>query len=155
VCGGARGRGRCAARRPEVRCAREGGAEDAEQLEERARAMAKSKLGLEPWSSELRRLGRSDGEKEGGRLKVRRPGGEEELLLAYTIGAEERKGAMGGREPSSLRAGEEGPLLRVGEGARERRKWRLGELEGWEWKISKFARERGPIYRHVVGLGFS
>jgi hypothetical protein len=25
--------------------------------------------------------------------------------------------------------------------------WRLGELEGWEWKISKFARERGPIYR--------
>jgi hypothetical protein len=70
-------------------------------------------------------------------------------------GAAKGGGAMGRRESSSLRAGEEGPLQRVGEEARERGKWRLGELEGREWKISKFARERGPIYRHVVGLGFS
>jgi hypothetical protein len=28
-------------------------------------------------------------------------------------------------------------LLCVGEKARERRKWRLGKIEGWEWKISK------------------
>jgi hypothetical protein len=59
---------------------------------------------------------------------------------------------LGARLPACSRVGEGGRLLlREGEGGRE---WRLGELEGWEWKISKFARERAPIYRHVLGLGF-
>jgi hypothetical protein len=52
---------------------------------------------------------------------------------------------MGRREPSSLRAGEEGPLQRVGEEARERRKWRLGELEGWEWKFPNL-QGRGVLF---------
>jgi hypothetical protein len=33
----------------------------------------------------------------------------------------------------------------------EKRCWRLGV----EMKIFQFARERAPIYRHVLGLGFS
>jgi hypothetical protein len=37
-------------------------------------------------------------------------------------------------------------LLREEEN-REKREWRLKIFEGWECKIAKFARERGPIYR--------
>jgi hypothetical protein len=46
---------------------------------------------LRPWSREGSRPRRSDEGKEEGLLEMWRPGGEEELLLAYTIGAEERK----------------------------------------------------------------
>jgi hypothetical protein len=59
--------------------------------------------GSRPWSREGHRLGRSDGGKEEGRLEMRHPGGEEELLLAYTIGAKERKGGRHGQGGSLLR----------------------------------------------------
>jgi hypothetical protein len=98
-----------------VRCAREGGAEDAEKLEERARVMAKSKLGLEPWSREVRRLGRSDGEK--GRRPVEgaapwRRGGAAARLHHWSRGEEGRHGRKGaelparwGRRPPAARGG--------------------------------------------------
>jgi hypothetical protein len=38
-------------------------------------------------------------------------------------------------------------LLLCEEENREKREWRLKIFEGWECKIAKFARERGPIYR--------
>jgi hypothetical protein len=58
---------------------------------------------------------------------------------------------LGARLPACSRVGEGDRLLLHEGGGRE---WRLEELDGWEWKISKFARERAPIYRHVLGLGF-
>jgi hypothetical protein len=62
-------------------------------------------------------------------------------------------GAMGGREPSSLRVGEEGPLLRVGEEAREA--MAAGKMIGVGVQNCQVQGESTPIYRHVVGLWFS
>jgi hypothetical protein len=59
---------------------------------------------------------------------------------------------MGGREPSSLRAGEEGPLLRVGEEAREAMAAR--KIIGLGVQNCQVQGESTPIYRKWLGLGF-
>jgi hypothetical protein len=53
-------------------------------------------------------------------------------------------GEEGSRAPCAL--GKK-VLLRVGEEARERRKWWLGKIEGWECKNASTCKERAPIYR--------
>jgi hypothetical protein len=50
-----------------------------------------------------------------------------------------RLAAMGGpcAPACCCREEERRLLLRVGESSQGQKKWRLGKIEGWEWKISK------------------
>jgi hypothetical protein len=41
-----------------------------------------------------------------------------------------------------------------GEEGRENGWWRLGEIEGWEWKNTPNAKRGTPIHRKLLGLGF-
>jgi hypothetical protein len=69
---------------------------------------------------------------------VERHGGRGEELRSLLQPWERRGGRHGGELAELLLGWEED---------RERGCGGWKKMEGWEWKFSKFARERGPIYR--------
>jgi hypothetical protein len=102
--------------------------------------MAKGKLGLEPWSREVRRLGPSSGEKgrrpAGGAAPWRR-GGAAARLHHWSRGEAGRHGRKGVDLPA--RWGRRPPAARRGRSQGEK-VVAVGKMEGWECKIAKCKR---------------